>query len=446
MAKPIFAPMEAAFAKHIKTTFPQLLDRKSILAISGGLDSMVLAQLLLAAGVDFALAHCNFKLRGVESDGDAKFIGTFAKAQNLEFYVQSFDTIKYAEVNRVSTQMAARDLRYSWFSELLTETDCDFVLTAHHADDDLETFFINLSRGSGIDGLTGIPAQNDVVVRPLLPFSREQILAYAKKKQIVWREDSSNAKTDYLRNALRHKVVPKLKDWSPQFLSQWQTSQKHLQQASGLIGDYLAMIYPKLVTETFAGYQIHLNVLKELNHQEGVLYYLLKDFGFTAWPDIYELPNAETGKRIFSHSHQLLKNREVLLLNIREEQPTGEIEINEGSKSISFPGGSLQISSTAQFRESGKNTAYFDTAQLNFPLILRKWKDGDYFYPFGMHGRKKLSKYFKDQKLSLPEKDAVWLLCNATDIIWVAGHRTDERYRVFPKTTDLLKFEIFYEK
>ncbi|QIE58851.1 tRNA lysidine(34) synthetase TilS [Rasiella rasia] len=431
--------MLSSFLKHIQTHFSFFEDAKLLIACSGGVDSVVLTYLLKELNYTIALAHCNFSLRGNESNEDAKFVESLAKKLNLPFHSETFDTKLFARKHKLSTQMAARELRYNWFNELLDTHAYTHVLTGHHADDDLETFFINLSRGTGLRGLTGIPVQNEGVVRPLLPYPRTAILEYAKKMEFFWREDSSNIKTDYLRNKLRLEVLPKFKEVSEKTLQNFQKTQQHLQGSQQLVEDYMALIYNLVVTEIPEGYSINVSKISELPNTNALLYELLNPFGFTSWNDIFSLLTAQTGKEVKSVSHRLLKNRNELLLTKIDEN-TGEKQffIKKNEEIISNPI-FLRFSPTEKIGNIENTTVFVDMEKLTYPLTLRKWQQGDVFQPFGMKGKKKLSKFFKDEKLSLVAKQNVWLLCSQDKIVWVVNHRLDERFKVTPKTKQLLK-------
>lgn len=431
-----------ALKNHLETNFLELQDSTSILAISGGVDSVVLAHLLHKLDYRFVLAHCNFKLRGAESDDDAVFVQNLAEKLGIPVFIQDFNTLRFAEDHKLSTQMAARELRYAWFEELRREQNAAYVLTAHHANDALETFLINLSRGSGIDGLQGIPARNGPILRPLLPFLREEIAHFAEENKLEWREDASNASDKYLRNHLRHHAIPALQKAAPDFLGSFSKSLKYLQDSAALVDDYISLLYPKIVTQTFKGFQLNIAQLKQLPNTNAVLYELLKDFGFTAWEDIYALPNAQSGKNVLSPTHQLVKNRNFLVLTKNEEQKPERLLIKENDELIAFDQKILSVEKVNKMGDFGPKTAVFDVEQLHFPLTLRNWEEGDYFYPFGMQGKKKLSKYFKDEKFSILEKKEVKVLCNGNEIIWIVGHRSDERYRVQQGAKSLLKFMV----
>ena len=430
------------FREHIKTNFSFLNGKKILIACSGGVDSVVLSFLLKKSGFKIGLAHCNFSLRGKESDGDETFVVDWADRLSIPVFTETFDTKEFAKDHKLSTQMAARELRYQWFAEILKDFEYDYIATGHHADDDLETLLINLSRGSGLQGLMGIPAINKTVIRPLLPFSRSEIVASAKENKLQWREDSSNASTDYLRNKLRHDVIPNYKNATEGVLQNVRKTQKFLKDSQNLIEDYMALVYKLAVTENFDGYALHINKLQELPHTKAVLYRLLHPFGFTDWPIVSELLEAQSGKQVFSATHRLVKDRNVLLLTeITSEKKNDEISIKKGIKKIEFPL-QMEFNPIDKIGYVDNSVIYIDKDKIQYPLKLRRWRKGDTFQPFGMKGKKKLSKFFKDEKVSLLAKEKVWLLCSNSEIIWVIGHRADERFKVTSSTTNILKITV----
>lgn len=425
------------FKKNIEANFPYLSEKKLLIACSGGLDSVVLTYLMKELNYEIALAHCNFSLRGKESDGDEMFVIGLAKNLEIPVFAETFDTKKFAKEHKISTQMAARELRYNWFSEILKDFKYDFLLTAHHLDDDLETFFINLSRGTGLNGLTGIPKENNKIIRPLLKFSREEILKYAEENNLKWREDSSNQKTDYLRNTLRLEVLPQFKKMNDSVLKNFQKTQQNLKASQNLIEDYLALVYNLVVTEAADSYKINIQKIKDLPHTKALLYELLNSFGFTEWDDVSQLLDAQTGKKVFSKTHQLLKNRDELILTEISKENFSE-EFSVPKEGVVFPI-NLKIESAEYIGETEKNLIYVASEKLNFPLKLRKWEHGDSFHPFGMKGKKKLSKFFKDEKIPLTEKEKIWLLLSDEKMVWVIGHRMDDRFKVTKDSKKILK-------
>jgi len=429
------------FKKNIGTDFSFMEGKKMLIACSGGMDSVVLTHLMKKSNFEIALAHCNFSLRGKESDGDEMFVIGLAKSMQIPVFVETFDTKKIAQEHKISTQMAARDLRYAWFDEILKDFKFDYLLTAHHLDDNLETFFINLSRGTGLTGLAGIPKRNNKIIRPLLDFSREEILKYAEENNLKWREDSSNLKTDYLRNKLRLEVLPQFKETNEALLKNFQKTQRNIQASQNLIEDYTALVYNLVVSEAVDSYNINIPKIKELPHTDALLYELLHGFGFTEWEDVSNLLDAQTGKQLFSKTHRLIKNREELVLTeIDLEKRNDEFLVFE--EEITFPI-NLKIEPSKYIGETEKNLIYVASEKLNFPLKLRKWKNGDSFQPFGMKGKKKLSKFFKDEKISLNEKEKIWLLLSEEKIVWVIGHRMDDRFKITEKTKRILKINFW---
>lgn len=429
------------FKKNIETDFSFLKGKKLLIACSGGLDSVVLTHLMKNLNSEIALAHCNFSLRGKESDGDEMFVIGLAKNMQIPVFAETFDTKKYAKEHKISTQMAARDLRYAWFDEILKDFKFDYLLTAHHLDDTLETFFINLSRGTGLTGLVGIPKKNNKIIRPLLNFSREEILKYAEENNLKWREDSSNLKTDYLRNKLRLEVLPQFKETNEALLKNFQKTQRNIQASQNLIEDYTALVYNLVVSEAVDSYKINIPKIKELPHTDALLYELLNGFGFTEWEDVSNLLDAQTGKQLFSKTHRLIKNREELVLTeIDLEKRNDEFLVSE--EEITSPI-NLKIEPSKYIGETEKNLIYVASEKLNFPLKLRKWKRGDSFQPFGMKGKKKLSKFFKDEKIPLNEKEKIWLLLSDEKIVWVIGHRMDDRFKVTENTKRILKITFW---
>lgn len=435
--------MKTAFQNLLDLKFNFLQGKKLLLATSGGIDSMVLLDLFLKNNFETAIAHCNFQLRGIESFEDQKFIENFAQKNNIKAFITQFDTKAFAEDYKLSIQVAARELRYNWFYELLETENYDYILTAHHADDNLETFLINLSRGTGIEGLTGIPQQNEKIIRPLFAFSRIEIEAYADENQIEWREDSSNASDKYLRNKIRHHIVPLLKELNPEFLSAFQKTQSYLQQTHAMAEDAAIMVYQQVAQE--ANDEIHFNLkkLRKLPNYHFYLYQWLREFGFSAWEDIYALTDSQSGKQVFSPEFRLLKNRDFLILSpLKNEEEISEFLIDENNKDVNFPI-NLSFSKVDSVIETSNKTIFTDAEKLEFPLILRRWNEGDVFEPFGMYGKsKKVSKFFKDEKLSLAEKEKAWLLCSGNKIVWIVGKRADERFKVSGATKNILQIEL----
>lgn len=425
---------------HIQTNFHNLKEKKLLLAISGGIDSMVLLHLFHKLEFDITVAHCNFSLRDAESDADEDFVKSTCEALKIPNYIQKFDTKQFASDYKLSIQLAARKLRYDWFSELLSEQKLDYVLTAHHLDDEIETFLINLTRGTGLEGLTGIPVKNENVIRPLLKFSREQIEVFANENNIKWREDSSNSSNKYLRNKLRHDVVPILKELNPSFMHSFQNTLNNLKQSQTLVDDASRIVYKKVVLEEENQKKIDLSELIQLKNYQAYLYQWLKPLGFTAWNDIYDLVHAQSGKQVFSEDYLLLKDRTYLIVTTKniDNQITYKIEKSDSQVNIPLK---LTLSNTGNISNLNSNCIFVDEETISFPLTIRKWQEGDVFYPSGMQGKKKVSKYFKDEKFSLIDKQNQWLLCSNNEIVWIINHRADQRFLANNNTKNILKLE-----
>lgn len=435
--------MLAKLQKHITHDFPFLEQKKLFLAVSGGLDSMVLVHLFQQLDFEIAILHCNFQLRGLESFGDQNFIQNHAQENNIPIFITQFDTTAFAKDYKLSTQVAARELRYSWFYEQLEANNFDYLLTAHHADDTIETFLINLTRGTGLEGLTGIPKQNDKVIRPLLCFTRQEIEDYAKANKIEWREDSSNVSDKYLRNKIRHHLIPILKELNPNFMDSFQNTQNYLQDAQMLVEDASIMVYQQVAKQEEEAIFFDLNQLKKLPNYKSYLYQWLNEFGFTAWDDIYDLVDSQSGKQVFSAEFRLLKDRDFLILSpLHAIIEVAEYYIDSSQNQINIPL-NLSFSKVTDISIGSNTTIFVDEDTLQFPLVLRHWKEGDSFQPFGMNGKsKKVSKLFKDEKLSLIDKENVWLLCSGTEIVWIIGMRQDDRFRITNTTKNLLKIQL----
>ena len=412
---------------HLKKALALHPNPQVLLACSGGVDSVVLFDLLRKLNYSFAVAHCNFGLRGDASNADAEFVAALCKKAQIPFYIKQFSTQSYADEQQLSIQMAARELRYSWFEELKSTHAFGAILTAHHLNDQLETFMINWGRGSGIKGLLGI--SSDRILRPLLRFPKSEIINYAKNNGLSWREDASNAKDSYLRNALRNQVIPAWEKIQPNLLQQTRQNLDHLQHAYTALGQQVKAFYTDHFLPEAEGYRIDIAALKSLFPLDYFLHSLFSPYGFFQTKDLHQLLIAQSGKVIYSNTHRLIRDRDALLLCALAVETSVEHQW--------IPVNNIQYPLSLRILQKGKPsplTAVLAPEKLNYPLILRKYKEGDYFYPVGMKGKKKLSKFFKDEKYSLLEKENQWLLCSDTDIVWVIGKRVDARYAA-PSTT-----------
>jgi len=430
-----------AFKKHIEAHFPALADQKILVACSGGLDSIVLLHLLQKIGLTLGVAHCNFKLRGAHSDADLSFIETIAGNLGVPVFTTVFDTKTYAKKQGISTQVAARELRYEWFYSTARANGYDRIATGHHADDDLETFFINLSRVTGLRGLTGITSNTEQLIRPLLPFSRAQIMQFAKKEGLFWREDSSNSTRDYLRNKLRLDVIPAFKGVNKTVLQNFKQTQQHLKESQALLEDYITLVTKLVVSHTDAGYEIDIKQLQALPNTNTLLFELLYPYGFTDFKAIASILESEVGKKVLSKQYVLHKDRNHLVLTKKEQVVDSRVYyIDAKQQSCTIPI-KLNFTKVAQVGEHEPHSLYVDAAKLTYPLKVRAWRLDDVFHPFGMKGKKKLTKFFKDEKLSLLSKNSVWVLESGDEIVWVIGLRPDDRYKVTSATNKVLKIQ-----
>ncbi|NOY50650.1 MAG: tRNA lysidine(34) synthetase TilS [Chlorobi bacterium] len=438
--------------KFIKTIDNnKLLEDKSkvLLAISGGIDSVVLLHLLHSRQYRVEAAHCNFKLRGTESDEDESFVIDYCKKLGVVLHLRSFDTKEFAYNNKLSIQVAARELRYSWFGELMQECGFDKLAVAHHFDDNLETLFINLLRTSGLQGVKGIPLKNGYVIRPLLDVPRSSILEYAKAHSLDFREDSSNKSAKYLRNKIRHKLIPVLMDLVPD-------AENSLAKSMGFLADDND-IFNRLIDEKRSaifeyrndGIYVPHSKLIGLKPVKSWIYRLLRIFNFSraSSDGIAEaLFNKQSGKMFFSETHRLVNDREYFIVNkLHANEENEEVLIAKSCKGILRPL-HLTFETVANKRDfiigKEKDAAYFDFDRLSFPLYLRKWHKSDRFKPFGMKGTKLLSDFFIDNKLSVPEKEKARVLLSGGQIIWIVGMRAADSFKVTENTRYILKVKI----
>jgi tRNA(Ile)-lysidine synthase len=408
-----------------------------ILALSGGIDSMVLADLLLKSKVQFVVAHCNFHLRGDESDGDEKFVLEFAEKLGIQCFVRCFETEKYAEKEGISIEMAARDLRYAWFEELRQQLDYEKIAVAHHADDQTETFFINLLRGAGLRGLKGMQPKNGVIIRPLLWTSREQIHQYAVENQILWHEDHTNAESVYLRNKIRNQLLPVFDELQPEARYGLYKSLEHLSAENELFRELLKEKLSQIVRHDDGIRKVKVPELVEgptLSFQ--LLFEWLRNYGFNTdqCRFIFEAMETGIGNKYCSPTHQLVIGRNELQLSEIKPVEDEEIQIEAGEEEIVAPI-HLRFSKFAKTDsfviDKSPNVAMLDADKIQFPLTLRHWRHGDRFHPLGMKGSKLLSDFFVDQKFTETQKRNVLLLVSAeNEILWVVGYRIDDRFKL----------------
>ena len=414
----------------------KLFDTKSkiLLAISGGIDSVCLADLLIRSGYNVEFAHCNFKLREEESDKDEIFVSDLANKNKIPFHHISFDTNHYALSNKLSMQMAARELRYEWFEKVRREISADYIAIAHNQNDNIETFFINLINGTGLKGLRAIQNKNNFIVRPLMFASRNQIGEYVKSKSLNFREDSSNKSKKYQRNKVRHDLMPLLKQINPSIENTIADEIEIIKNTYSIFKEQVDRVVKEISCQTDDGIKISKNKLIKLEPIDTYLYEILNVFGFTYLKSIKNSILSNPGKQFFSKSHRLLIDREFVFIEKIGDDFFNDILINESTLILNSPINiSFKISSNDQI-DKIKDTACFDYEKLVFPLVIRKWKSADKFIPSGMKGFKKLSDYFIDNKINRLLKEKTLLICSNDDIIWVIGHRIDERYKATSKT------------
>jgi len=415
-------------------------NHKILIAVSGGIDSVALCHLFHEASYTFGIAHCNFQLRGKESEEDEKFVKQLAKRFHVPFYIEKFKTKEYSKEKKISVQMAARDLRYAWFEGVRKKFGYDYIAVAHHQDDEIETFFINLIRGTGIAGLHGIKAKSGKIIRPLMFAKRKEIEEYIQVKKVKYREDSSNSSLKYMRNKIRHKLIPLLKEMNPEIEETITSEIQRVRKIEQLFLQSVKAKKAEIIKKERGLIKFDIKKLQHLDNRDLYLFEFLKPYGFSGdiIKNISEGLKAEPGKQFFSSTHRLIKDRSYLILSpVSLVEPGQKFIIMEDYKELKKPVHLKLITGSVSKRfklVKDKNIGMFDHDKLSFPLTIRKWNSGDFFQPFGMKGKKKLSDFFTDLKLSLYDKENVWLLCNGDDIIWCIGHRTDDRYKVNANT------------
>lgn len=414
---------------------------KLLLAVSGGVDSVVLCELCKQAGYDFAIAHANFQLRAAESEADEQFVRELANKYKVSLFVKKFDTSAYANENKLSIQVAARELRYNWFDELLKE-GFDWLLTAHHKGDNIETVLMNFFRGTGISGLHGILPKKDKIIRPLLNYSKEEIVAFANEHHLQWREDSSNSSDKYSRNYFRQTIIPLVNKIFPSAEQNIAASIERFGEVEILYNQAVDLHKKKLLEQK--GNEIHIPVLKlkQVKPLATVVYEIVKPFNFSSHqvPDIISLLDAEQGKYVQSSTHRVIKNRNWLIVATLETIQSGVIIIEKDDKQIIFDNGTLLIEHIQKANIIDDNSiAVLNAGEIKYPLILRKWKQGDYFYPLGMNKKKKISRFLIDQKCSPTAKQNTWVIESAKRICWVVGMRIDDRFKLKDNTKEITR-------
>lgn len=448
------------FKEHILQQ--HLFDEKDnlILAVSGGLDSVVLYELCKQAGFRFTIAHCNFQLRGEESERDEEFVrglgGDEVEVEDkakVKVKVKRFDTSVYAEENKLSIQEAARKLRYEWFAELVDDANCRLagiktvLLTAHHADDSIETSLMNFLRGTGLSGLTGIPAVGEeflsFVRRPLLPFTREEIKQFAIENNLSFVEDSSNQSIKYTRNYFRHEIIPAISKVFPQVKQNIQNNIERFTEIEQLYNTSVGEIVKKLCKQK--GKEVHIPVKQLMGYKnKALIYFIISNYGFAEKQidELIKLAESESGKYIESpdHSHRVIRHRHWFIIAPVVSMVAEHIVIEKDDKQVVFNEGVLDLSIGNNLKPAvGNYIASLNLKEISFPLLLRKWKAGDYFYPLGMRKKKKLARFFIDQKLSKTDKEKAWVIEMNKKIIWVVGYRIDDRFKLTGAEKEILQ-------
>lgn len=427
----------------------QLLTRNAeiIVGVSGGTDSVALLHILISLGYSCVIAHCNFHLRMEESDRDELFVRNLASQYKIPYYSIDFETIKYAVDQKISIEMAARDLRYNWFDELLEKLDAQAIAVAHHADDSIETMLMNLVRGTGLRGLTGITSRNKKVVRPLLCCTRVELEEYLINNNLNHIEDSTNATSDYQRNKFRNEILPLLTEINPSVRQTLYNSIEYFQGSLAIYQQAIDNIRDTIVENQSGLIKMDIETIKKQVHIPTIMFELLYPFGFNSAQieQITEQLDAESGKQFQAGDYRLVKDRKHLIIYAKDEKPTDSYLISQPDIEIDEPF-SLKISKLTRhlnFEPSkDKNCVHLDSSKLKFPLQIRRWKKGDIFYPFGMNKQKKLSDFFIDNKFTLQEKEQTWLLVSGKDIVWIVGNRIDNRFRITNDTSEVIELRI----
>jgi tRNA(Ile)-lysidine synthase len=421
---------------------------KILIAISGGIDSTALLHLFLAINQPIGLAHCNFHLRGKESDDDETFVRHLAQKHNIPLFVTHFDTSNYAQTHGMSIQMAARELRYQWFEKIRQENNFSKIAIAHNKNDVVETMLINLSRGSGLKGLSSIKAKSGHIVRPLLFAERQEIIDYASKEKIDYREDSSNASTKYTRNFIRHKIIPLFENLNPSFLSSAIRSTQHLNEVLSFMEDTIKALEQNIVNKLKDNtIEVSIKSIKDSPHYALFLHYLLEKYGFNGTQTHDISTTTTSGKQFTSAHYRLIVNRDALLISRKTKKeiltPT-RISANDQQTDSPIALKFRKIKKTDDFKiPTNNNIATLDFDKLSFPLIIRPWQHGDYFYPLGMNKRKKISDFFIDEKYALSEKEnALLLTTNDNQVVWIIGKRLDNRYKITSGTKHIFEISI----
>jgi tRNA(Ile)-lysidine synthase len=410
-----------------------------LLTVSGGIDSMVMAHLFHQQDYNVGIAHCNFSLRGGESNKDEELVRQFASNHNIPFYATRFETKSFAKKNRLSVQMAARDLRYNWFEEIRMKNGYDLIAVAHNLNDNIETLLINLTRGTGLTGMTGMKPVSNRIIRPLLFATRQDILTYRDQHKIIFREDRSNADTIYTRNKIRHLVIPVLKEINPSIETTLNETAERFSGLNEIVSEYITQLKERISEEKDQFIIFNISQLKTFLHNKTVLFELFKPYGITnaLLIDLIKVIEGKTGGQIITDSHRIIKNRKEIIVSGEEIHEDILYTIKNAQEFCIFPGISsarnVRITDTYEI-PSDPHAACIDSQKVKFPVTIRKWKVGDYFYPLGMKQKKKLSDYFIDKKYSRFDKENIFILESDEKIVWIIGDRIDDRFKITGST------------
>jgi tRNA(Ile)-lysidine synthase len=420
---------------------------KILAAVSGGIDSVLMAYLLKQAGFNFGIAHCNFMLRGDEALADQEFTRSLARQLGVTFHTVNFETEKYAADHHISIQMAARELRYQWFDDVCQTAGYHTIALAHHQNDTIETILLNLTRGTGIAGLHGILPVNGKLVRPMLFLTRDEIQTAITTEGLIYVEDSSNASTKYARNKIRHQVVPLLKDLNPSLEETFERNLRHFKELEMLLDDKVNELKQELITEHDGDIHLSLEGMSKLHPQRLLLFKLLQPYGFTGVvvDDLISALGKHSGRTFESTGYLALVDREQLIISKRNADVQSPVIIEEGTHSIVYQNYKLTLlhDDSPLIIKDNPMSVSVDSVKLIYPLTVRQWEQGDQFYPLGMKTRKKLSDFFISEKIPLHKKNSLPILVNGNgDIIWIGGYRLSEQYKVGNNTEKVTIFEL----
>lgn len=438
--------------KYIKKNY--LFDKTNhlLVAVSGGVDSVVLVDILSKAGYTFSIAHCNFQLRGAESERDENFVKEIGEKYGVKLFLKKFDTAKVAEEEKKSIQVTARNLRYAWFNELLQDppfNKSSRLVTAHHADDNIETVLMNFFKGTGVSGFHGILPLQGKIARPLLFVRKMDIVQYAQENNLKWVEDISNSSDKYTRNFFRHHIIPKVEDIIPTAANNVINTIERMKDVEQLYLQAIQQIKSELLEQK--GNEWHIPVLKlsKMQPLKTITYEIIKDFGFSSSQtnEVLDLLNSHSGKYVASNKYRIIRNRAWLIIAPNQTKEISHILIEEDTSEVNFHLGKIELKTIDGpiGMKNNSNISLLDAKHISFPLLLRPWKTGDYFYPLGMKKKKKLNRFFIDQKISTTEKENIWVIESNKKILWIIGHRIDDRFKITDHTKKVLRIEFQHQ-